>query len=319
MGLRPGLRKAPRFGVGVHEILQVAGGLYEVTAQLAGLAHVLDGVGDLVQSRENIFIFLHIVGVAGLARPVPAPAPFALILEKPGEVRLGNAQRHEQKQQGAEGQAAAVYKPLQPAQRVFKNVGEPHVAVIFAQPPAGGVVHVLAGGGKTSLVVAAALEAPVAGVGLHLAAHHGDPVAVGAEIGLAVFVQIGGEGVVLINKGVQQVPGGAALLGVEGEAEDFIVVAEVAEILEILPALVGDAEVIVAENRVVPAEGREVDEGHVVGQFNIPQGDAALKGAHGDPVQLGHFGNALEGHIVLEGIFFDVFQVLAAGNFLKIH
>ena len=99
---------------------------------------------------------------------------------------------------------------------------------VFAEPAAGGIVHILVGGGKLSLIVAAALEIPMRGKFFHFAAHHGDRVAVGFEIRLAAIVKRGSQRIIFIDQGVQQLISRAAFFGIERDTEDLIVVGEVA-------------------------------------------------------------------------------------------
>ena len=85
---------------------------------------------------------------------------------------------------------------------------------VFAEPAAGGIVHILVGGGKVSLIIAAAFEIPMRGEFFHLAAHHGDRVAVGFEIRLAVVVNRGSQRIIFIDQGIQQFIGRAAFFGI---------------------------------------------------------------------------------------------------------
>ena len=66
------------------------------------------------------------------------------------------------------------------------------------------------------------------GIGLYFAAHHGNGVAVGSEVRLAVVVQRRGQRVVFVDQGIQQRIGRAAFFGIEGQAEDFVVIGKIA-------------------------------------------------------------------------------------------
>ena len=98
----------------------------------------------------------------------------------------------------------------------------------------------------------------------HFAAHHGDRVAVGFEIRLAVIVQCRRQRVIFVDQGIQQLIGRAAFFGIQGQSEDFVVVGEVAQILKILPALIRHTDIVISENGVIPTERREVDKSHIV-------------------------------------------------------